>query len=124
MATPTEITTGVQTVTATGAVTPTAGVDVSGVTGDYTIVVEVVSMTAAKTARIQIEDTVNAFTASAALAVIDITGTLSGQYSQRFSFRKYQLPNSNFGVASGKARVNVTAIDASATLQLHSWYES
>jgi hypothetical protein len=123
MATLTDITTGVQTVTATGAVTATAGLDISGVSGDATVVVEVVSLTAAKTARIQLEDSVNAFTASIPVAVVNVIGQISGEYSQRFTFRKYQLPNNRFGTGSALLRVNVTAIDSAATLKLHAWLE-
>jgi len=123
MSTLTDITTGNQTVTAAGAVAATAGLDVSGVTGDFTLCVEVVSLTAAKTARIQLEDTVNGFTAAPALAVFDVTGQQAGQYSNRFSLRKYQLPNNQFGVANAKVRANVSQIDAGGSLILHAWLE-
>jgi hypothetical protein len=124
MAVPTDISTGVQTVTATGAVTATAGVSVSAVTGDFALVLEIVSLTASKTCRIQFEDSTNAFTNSAALAVVDVIGLTQGQYSKRYTFRKQDLQNSQFGVAAGVVRANVTAIDGSATLQLHAWYEA
>jgi len=125
MATLTDITTGLQTVTATGAVTATAGIDISAITGDATIVVDVQSLTAGKSARIQVEDSVNAFTAAAALAVFDVVGKIDSTVaaSIRFSKRKYELPNSQFGVSSGLLRVNVTALDASSTLKLHCWLE-
>jgi hypothetical protein len=131
----TPLTTGLQTVTATGAVTPTAGVDISGMTGNFTICVEVISMTAAKTARIQIEDSVNAFTASLPLYEFNVTGQIgqggtsytAGAYNpttQKFSVEKQQLPNNRFGTASALARVNVIAIDSSASLSLNAWIES
>jgi hypothetical protein len=123
MATLTDITTSVQTVTATGPVTPTTGLDISGVSGDATVVVEVSGLTAGKTARIQLEDTVNAFTAATALAVINVTGQIDGRSSDRYTWRKYQLPNNVFGSASAKLRANVTALDAGATLSLHAWLE-
>ena len=135
MATITALSTGLQTITATGAVTPVAGIDVSGMTGDAMFCVEVVSMTSGKTARIQLEDTTNAFTASAALCVFDVVGQI-GQGGVAFatntlnvttvkqSVRKYQLPNSNIGITSGKVRLNVTAIDSSAELALNAWIET
>jgi len=133
MATIVALSTGVQSVTATGLVTPTAGVSVATY-ADATICVEVLSMTAGKTARIQLEDSVNAWTASAALAVFDVTGQTGqggtsfsvGTYNPttvKYSIRKYQLPNSNINVASGVVRLNVTAIDASAELVLNAWLE-
>jgi len=124
MATLTDLTTSVQTVTSSGAVAATAGVDVSAVTGDYSVVVEVVSLTASKTARIQLEDTTNGWTTATALDVINVTGTIDSRYDERFTKRKYQLPNSQAGVTNGKFRVNVTAIDSAASLQLHAWLET
>jgi len=134
MATLTELTTGIQTVTATGAVTPTAGVDISGMTGDVTLCIEVISLTAGKTARVQIEDSVNAFTASLPVAVFNFVGQegqggtsyTAGAYNpttEKVSVRKYQLPNNRFGTASALARVNVTALDSSSSLSLHAWIE-
>lgn len=123
MAVPTDITTGVQTVSATGAVTPSTGLDISGVTGDFTLALEVISMTSGKTARIQFEDTTNAFAASNPIWVVNVTGKLSGEYSDKYTIRKYQLPNNVFGTTSAKIRVNVTAIDGSSSLQLHAWLE-
>lgn len=128
------LTTGQQSVSATGAVTPTAGVDVSGITGDFMINIDVQSLTAGKTARIQIEDTTNAFTASTALFVDNLTGLIgqggtswvAGTYNPvtfKRTIRKQDLPNSNFGVSGGKCRVNVTAIDSSASLSLNAWIE-
>jgi hypothetical protein len=123
MAISTDITTGVQTVSATGAVTPTTGLDISGISGEVTICLEVTSMTAGKTARIQFEDSVNAFTASIPLAAFNVTGAIAPAASQVFNVRKYQIPNNRFGVTSAVLRVNVTAIDAGASLSLHAWIE-
>jgi hypothetical protein len=135
MATITALTTGIQTVTATGAVTPTAGVDISGMSGDVTLCLEVISMTASKTARIQLEDSVNAFTASLPVAVFNVIGQegqggtsyTAGAYNPTTlrpgSIRKYQLPNNRFGTSSALLRVNVTAIDGSSSLSLNAWIE-
>jgi hypothetical protein len=131
----TALTTGLQTVTATGAITPTAGADISGMTGDVTVCVEVVSMTDAKTARIQLEDSVNAFTASIPVAVFDVIGKMgqggtsytAGAYNpttQKFTVRKYQLANNRFGTASAVLRLNVTAIDSGSSLSLNAWIEA
>jgi len=131
----TALTTGLQTVTATGAITPTAGADISAMTGDVTVCVEVVSMTAAKTARIQLEDSVNGFTASVPVAVFDVIGQLgqggtsytAGAYNpttQKFTLRKYQLANNRFGTASAVLRLNVTAIDSASSLSLNAWIET
>ena len=135
MATITALTTGVQTVTSTGAVTPTAGVDISGMTGDATVCIEVISLTAGKTARVQLEDSVNGFTASLPLDVFNFVGQegqggtsyTAGAYNpttEKLSVRKYQLPNNRFGVTSALLRLNVTAIDGSSSLSLNAWIEN
>lgn len=134
MATLTDLTTGIQTVTATGAVTPTAGVDISGMTGDATLCIEVLELTSGATAAIQVEDTVNAFTAVVGQWIEQVAGQMGatswtqGAYnplSQKGSVRKYQLPNMRLGTASGKARVNVTQLTGtSPSLTLHAWIEN
>lgn len=127
MATCTDITTGVQTVTATGAVAPTTGLSISGVSGDATIVIEVSTLSSVSgtaSARIQFEDSTNGFTNATALWIYDVPTGIAGQYSKRVSQRKYQLPNNQFGVSSAVLRVNVTALAGTTpTLSLHAWLE-
>jgi hypothetical protein len=128
MAVPTDITTGVQTVTATGAVAPTTGLAISGYTGDVTLCLEVTNLSQVSgtaSARIQFEDSTNGFTAATALWVFDVpTGTVY-QASTRVSKRKYELPNNQFGVSSAVIRVNVTALAGTTpSLSLHAWLES
>lgn len=131
------ITTGQQTVTATGAVTPTAGLDVSGITGDFTIHLRVQGLTVASgnnAAVIQIEGTTNAFTASTAVIVKQVKGPINAPGSTpvapelHFSWRKYELPesiNTYIGQTNGKLRANVTQLDGTTpSLVLDSWVES
>jgi len=135
MATLTDITTGLQTVTATGAVTPTAGLSISGVTGDFTVCVEIISLTAGKTARIQLESSTNSFTGVTADAVFQVIGQegqggttyTAGAYNpttEKFSVRKYQMQNpQNYGLAGGVARLNLIDLDSGSSLTLHGWLE-
>lgn len=120
----TDITTAEQTITTTGAVTPTAGLDISGISGDFTIKIAMRSLTAAKTCRIQLEDSVNAFTAVVAVWSTNFIGSLTSATDEVLSIRKYQLPNNRFGTSSAVLRVNVTAIDATTTAILHAWLET
>lgn len=134
MATVTTITGGVQSVSTTGAVG--AGVSIAGITGDITLCVEVISMTAGKTARIQFEDSTNAFTAVTPLFVFHVIGqegpggtsaftqSTYTEATEKQSVRKYQLRNNLFGTASAVLRPNVIAIDGSAELAFNAWYES
>lgn len=105
------ITTDAQTVSATGPVTPTTGLDISGITGDFTVLAEVSALSAASDApgaRIVLEDTVNAFTAALPVAVWDVAGPIVTPV--KVSWRKYELPSLRAGVANAKLRVNVVAL--------------
>jgi hypothetical protein len=118
------ITTGVQSVTATGAVTPTGGLDVSGITGDYTLFVQVQAQTAAKGFQLQLEESVNAFTASIADMVVSAKGGIAAGYDRVFSKRKYELPQSGaIGTASGVLRMNVKQLDSADTIGVRAWIE-
>ena len=117
------ITTGVQTVTATGAVTPTTGLDVSGVTGDFTLKVEVQSNTAAKGFQIQLEESTNAFTAAVADMVVGGKGAVGSAYDKIWSIRKYQIPGTSIGTSGAVLRANVTMLDSADSLKLRAWIE-
>ena len=118
------VTTGVQTVTGTGAVTPTAGLDVSGVTKDFTLFLQVQSDTAAKNFQIQIEESTNAFTGTpVADLVVGGEGAVSSAADKIWSLRKYQIPGSAIGTTGAVLRANVTEIDANSSLKLRAWIE-
>src|SRR4051794_9432227 len=104
------ITTAAQTVTATGAVTATAGLDISGITGPCTVHLRVQGLSSASgtpKATIQLEDSVNAFTAVVPVIVQEVQGTIDTKSELHFSWQKYQLPSARFGTASAVLRVNV-----------------
>ncbi len=121
------ITTGAQTVSATGAVTPTTGLDISGITGDCTVHLRVQALSAASgtpKARISLEDSVNAFTASVTSAEVDVQGTVISQAEQHYVWKRYQLPSTRFGTASAVLRVNVLGISGTTpSLTLDAWVE-
>src|SRR6266853_2332533 len=107
------LTTGAQTVTATGAVTATTGLDISGTTGDCTVHVRVQALTAVTgtpKASIQLEDSVNGFTAAIANKVIEIQGPVATTSEVHFLWRKYELPNVRFGTTSAVLRLNVSVL--------------
>jgi hypothetical protein len=121
------ITTGAQTVTATGAVTPTAGLDISGVTGDCTVHVRVQALSSASgTAKLALvlEDSVNAFTASLPVAELQAQATIDTKAEQHFIFRKYQLPTCRFGTGSAVLRANVYTLGGTTpTCTIDAWLE-
>jgi hypothetical protein len=121
MATITDITTGVQTVTAAGAVTGT--LDISGLSGDFTVKIRVTELSAEKTAVIALEDSVNAFTAAVQQAVVQVRGAVKPEAEKVFSFKKADLPAFRLGTASGVCRINVLSVTATPGLKVHAWLE-
>ena len=121
------ITTGAQTVTATGAVTATTGLDISGITGDYTVHLRIQALSAATgvpACAISLEDSVNAFTASVPVAEQQYTGTIDTKSELHFSWRKYQVPRLRAGTASAVLRANVVSLGGTTpSLTLDSWLE-
>lgn len=118
------LTTGVQTVTDTGAITPTTGLDISGISADMTIKVRVSALTAAKKARIVLEDSVNGFTAAVPVAEINIVGPIVSGANRTFSFKSNQdIPGLRKNVSNGVLRLNVVSIDSASSLSLDAWAE-
>jgi hypothetical protein len=131
MASLSDITTGIQTVTTAGAVT--GSLNISGITGAYTLCLEVFELTSGGEARIQFEDSVNAFTNVIPVAVFDVPGQIGqaswtqGNYNPltyKKSIRSSEIPGCRAGAANAVLRVNVTSITgASPSLTLHAWLE-
>ena len=118
------ITTGLQAgITATGAVTPTTGLDVSGITGDWTIKVEIPANTAGKKARLVIESSANGFTASVPELIVDISDKTLAASDRVFSVRKYERPSHGLGVTSAVLRARVDKIDSGNSLSVQAWIE-
>jgi hypothetical protein len=123
------ITTGAQTVTGTGAVTATTGLDISGITKDCTVHVRVQSLSAATgipVAAITLEDSVNAFVAAVPVCELPgVTGPVDPKTEIHFIKRKYELANCRFGTTSAVLRVNVVSLTGGTpSLTLDSWLES
>ena len=116
MATYTDITTGVQSDTATGAITGT--LDTSSLSGDYTV--EAVFTLTAGTAIVAVEDTANAtaFSDAVQVAVFHIKGATPSE-GVTFSKKSYEIPGTRFGATNTKLRFNVLAITGSGTLTTH-----
>lgn len=106
----------IESATQTGA-HQSAGVDVSGLTGDWTLKLQVLSLTAAKHARIVFEESVDNFTTVFPVAEFNFLGPYQDPNGSQVSFKKRDAAGgSKFGVASGKVRLNLIQIDGSATI--------
>lgn len=115
------------TVTATGAVTTTTGLDISGITTDYTVHLRIQALSSASgtpKVTIQLEDSVNAFTASLPVCAVEAQGTIDTKAEQHFVWKKYQLPNLRCGTGSALLRANVMTLGGTTpSLTLDSWIE-
>lgn len=117
------ITTGEQSVSATGAVTGT--LDTSALTGDFTIKLRVRGLLAAQTAKIVIEDTANAsaFSEAQPVAIAYVSGGSEVASGNSFEWRKYDVPLARVGAANNKLRVNVQQLSGAGTFQVIAWQE-
>ena len=125
-ASPTDITTGAQTATGTGALTGT--LDMHALSGNFTLKVQVTSLTcttctSATNVKIVLEDSVNAFTASIPVAVVDVSGPIAGS-GVTYSIPWYQVPSLRLGVSSAVLRANVYSYGTNVTgVTVHAWIE-
>ena len=136
-----DISTGLQTVTATGAVTGSLDTSALSATLDYTIVVVIAGLTAGATATIHIEDTASstAFSDAQEQAAFTVTGAIGEPAEVQLSTRKYAVGSGDsglaadtvdgstaarFGAANTKLRANVTALSGtSPSLSLHAFIQ-
>lgn len=120
MAAITDITTGIQTDTATGAITGT--IDGDGFVGDYTVGVTF-TLSGANTARVALQDTADDFTAAIDLVVWDIKGPTSAE-GITHHVRSYDVPSARFGAGTDGTglRFNVLAISG-GSLTTHGWLD-
>jgi hypothetical protein len=92
--------------------------DISGMVGDWTVVLKVEAVTANKGGLIYLQDSLDGFVADIhTVDVMHISGPnpIGGTTK---SWRKYNMPYARFGVALAKFRLYVGAIDAGCTAQL------
>lgn len=100
-----------------------AGIDISGITGDWTIKLQVESLTSAKNCRFAIEDTITDYTASLTGPTCSFKGALAASYDKVKSFKKQDFPSLRMGTASAQLRVKLAELDSSATAVYHVWVE-
>jgi hypothetical protein len=115
---------GVATFAATSVVSQ--ALDISGVTGDFTVRLRVEALTAAKNIQIAIQDSVDGFVADIVTRkTINVKGAvLTGAMLDVIECRKYDIPSMRFGTANARMRINVLAIDAATSATVTCWYEA
>ncbi|GAC1700075.1 MAG: hypothetical protein NVS9B4_00790 [Candidatus Acidiferrum sp.] len=123
------ITTGQQTVTATGPVTAVAGLDISGVTGMCAVHVRIQSLSAAAgipKVAITLEDSVNGFTASVPVAMLKPQqGTIDTKTEVHRIWQKYDMASCRFGTVGAVLRANVVSLSGTTpSCTIDSWLET
>jgi hypothetical protein len=110
------ITTGAQTVTGTGPVTGSLDTSALGATADFTVKLDVTSMTAGAVAIIAIEDTANAtpFSDAVQVAVFHVSGPIVTRADDNLNKRRYEIPGTRFGQSNSKLRANVLSLSGTS----------
>src|ERR1017187_5431488 len=111
------------TVTGVGPVTPTEGLDVSGVNGDWTVFCEVVSHSPAKRFQITWEGSADGFSTRTVHLIAGGAGSIGPTADKVYSVRRHELDAWIIGFVFGKLRCNLAELDAGSSLQLRCWVE-
>jgi hypothetical protein len=94
--------------------------DVSGLSGDFTMRININGLTAAKNAVVCLQDSADGFVSDivSLWCVNPSGGSSSGFYvpPMGYTVRKYQIPSARLGVTNGRFRLSVQSIDGSATV--------
>ena len=91
--------------------------DISGLSNDFSVRLIITALTAAKNAVVCIQDSADGYASDiVTLACVNPSGFTGTSTPLHFVWRKYQLPSLRLGVTNGRLRVNVQAIDGSASV--------
>lgn len=102
------------------------GIDVSGLTGDWTLVLEVLAQNDGDNTRFQFTDTVDNFSSDiVAGPVVSILGKVDKSDQKRYTFFKRDFPDFRIGTASGKVRLSITSFTGSSkSVTYQAWVEN
>lgn len=98
---------------------------ITGITGDWTLVLEIQAMNADNLARFAFTDSVDAFTNKLSGPTVSAQGAIVSSGSRRYSFKKQDFPSLRFGVASAVLRLELQEIKggASQSVTYQAWLE-
>lgn len=108
------------------------GVDVSGLTGDWTLVLEVMGLNSGDTIRFQFTDSADSFSSD---VLAGPTFSVTGQIGQagtpkypdvkRFTVNKRDFPDLRIGTASVNLRLSITSFSGSSkSVTYQAWVEN
>lgn len=103
------------------------GIDISGITGDWTLKINVSSMSDSGSSTPQVrfafEDTVNDYTASLAGPTVSFKGALTNVADKVKSFKKQDFPDLRLGTASAQLRLKLSNIESGGSVTYRAWLE-
>lgn len=108
-------------ITGTGAYTSggqvTEAVDISGLTGDFTLTADVDLLTLGSKVLLAVQDSADGFVNDIkTLAVVNLTGAVALAAPLSYTWRGYDLPSIRLGLANGRIRMFVQSIDSSSSV--------
>jgi hypothetical protein len=113
--------------TKTGAYAPATGVDISGITGDWSLKIEIQNLSCASgtpNARFTFEDSVDAFTNKLGGPAASVTAPIVSQAPVYKTFRKRDFPALRMGTGSATLRLNLSALGGTTpTITYIAWIE-
>jgi hypothetical protein len=119
--------TQVQALTTQTAAFTGPSLSVSGITSDWTLKLNVSSMTDSGSStplvRFSFEDTVNDFTGSLAGPSVSFKGALSSNADKVVSFKKQDYPDLRIGTASAELHLKLTDIESGGSVTYTAWLE-
>jgi len=101
-----------------------ASLDISAITGDWTLKLRVGKLTAAKKARFVFVDSVDAFTNKIPVFVASVKGETALGNDRIFSVQKKDCPSARFGTGSAVLRLELAEIDGSSSVDYEAWLET
>jgi hypothetical protein len=104
------------------------GIDTSGITGDWTLKLNVSQLSDSGSAvplvRFVFEDSINGFTASLSGPAVSFKGALVSSADKVKSFKKQDFPDLRLGVAGATLRLKLSNIEAGGSCTYRAWLES
>ena len=103
-----------------------SGVDISGITGDWTLKLNMSNLADSSTTpivRFAFEDTVNDYTASLAGPTVSFKGAIAKSYDKVKSFKKQDFPDLRLGTGSAQLRLKLSNIESGGSCTYRAWLE-
>lgn len=104
-----------------------ASIDISGITGDWTLKMNVQSLTTSDGStplvRFEFDDSVNDFTASLAGPTCAFKGALGLSFDKVKSWKKQDFPDLRLGTSGASMKLKLANISANTTCEYQAWLE-